>query len=94
MAKKNTAKPHEAGELFEFETGAGTVRVPFIENLPRKVVRAMRDAEKNGTDVDEVLFELAMDEEAYAISEEMTISETIEFVKAWGEASTVSWGEF
>lgn len=101
VAKKNTSgkvervRPvelHDESELFEWETPNGTIRIPFIENLPMGVVE---DAE--GLTANEFIpfvIGAVMDAEAVKVRRLMTVQGFNKMIEGWEEASAIKIADF
>lgn len=95
MAKKTTTEPapvlHDRDKMFEYTTPAGTIRIPYIENLPLSVIE-----DGQGMNVDEFVqtaWQHIMDEEQTRIRRDMTLSEYQDMLKTWDQESGISLGE-
>lgn len=94
--KKATDKkqPHHAkSDLFTFTCDAGTIKLPYIENLPRKLMREVAQTVRDGGDPDDVLFGALLDEKDLEVLEEMTVGEYDDLTTRWDEESSISLGE-
>lgn len=86
-------KHHPKKELFTYSCDAGTVSLPYVENVPRKLARHVAEAARKGEDADDVLFGQLLDADGMAVLEEMTLGEYDEFTTRWNEESAIQLGE-
>ena len=89
--KKEPLTPHPIEQMFEYKTQAGTIRIPYIENLPLAVIE-----DGQGMNVDQFIknaWEHLMDEEQTNIRRAMTLTQYREMLEKWDAESHVSLGE-
>lgn len=84
---------HAKSETFSFTCETGTVTLPYVENVPRKLAKQVGKVANEGGDADEALFGKIMDKKSYAVLEEMTLGEYDQFTDKWNEESAISMGE-
>lgn len=84
-------KPHDPSEKFVYESSAGDIELPYIENLTRGMLRKIRAA--NREEVEDILFGLILTEEEQERLDDITLWEYQELAEKWNEASSVNLGE-
>lgn len=94
-AKDNDHKKphHPKSEKFVFSCDSGTVTIPYLENVPRKLMREVRASARNGDDADDILFGALLNKKDLAVLESMTLGEYDNFTDEWNEKSAVQMGE-
>lgn len=91
MADKKTPKLHAETEMFTYETPHGTIRLPYLENLPMGLIE-----DAVGKTAPEMLSEavrVLMDDETTQIRREMTIQSFNKMIEAWNDQSAIKLGE-
>lgn len=90
--KQSAPEPHDKTDLFEYETDAGTIRIPYLENLPVGVIEDA--AGKNADEFLKIAFDMLMDDEAVTARRSLTLREYNDFVAKWNDQSAIHMGEF
>ena len=85
-------KAHAKTELFEFSTDEGTLRFPYIENIPMGIFEDVMEQENEAAGV-RMLLEGIMDEETQALRRKMTFGEFQDMLDKWNEQSAITLGE-
>lgn len=90
--KDHKQKRRPKSELFEYETDEGTLRFPYIENIPMGVFEDVMENDNEAAGV-RLLLEGIMDDETRALRRRMTFGEFQDMLEAWNEASALTLGE-
>ncbi|MFP7697115.1 hypothetical protein [Trueperella sp. LYQ143] len=82
---------HGEDELFEHVTEHGTIRLPFLENVPMGILED-NTGKPQAAFITQIIMEFS-DEEAVRARRAMTIREFNEMITAWQDQSALKLGE-
>ena len=90
---EKTVEPHGMDERFEFTTrdGKHTFSLPYLENLTRGQFKKVQAAPNDK--VDDVLFEILLDEEDIEKLDELTLWDQQKLMEDWNEESAITLGK-
>lgn len=82
---------HAKTDLFEYKTDEGTIRLPYLENLPMWIIED--GVGKNSGDFLSFAITNLMDEEATTARRALTLQEFNEMTTSWIDGSGIDLGE-
>lgn len=81
-----TREPHAKDDYFEYEVEAGVIRLPYMENLSRKDIKAAIVDDMISVDV---LLEKFLREGQAEVGDTLTLWESADLTRKWNEASAI-----